>query len=247
MEDPKQLSNFLSNVSGGPVSQFQLGDSQTINVQPVKPDARDRQFTFQKEYIKKATDGGAVPKTDFGVAVASEDTFKYISDKADAELYGQYFAWLSRMVNSANPADRQWARQHVPELFEAQYEILKQQADLQTRLALININGPQNGDDMKLLFAYHNDLLPVSDKPLYKLNDKDAKFGNVKADSQAFSAGMFNPYRSFFITTKLKGFTSDGNDDKISIPSFSDVLGAQTEKRLGRGNLLTPVANMAFK
>lgn len=199
MPGPSNVGNYLQGVANTPF--INLKDSSRNGKFPArlgKPDPEDRKWEIRKSIID------AQGQTDAGMAIAPEGFFDYLDRKSQMRLQAEYEAWAFSQANLETPEAREFWYRMMPWMKEKQFMVLEEQANLQKTMARIKINGPESDDDLKFIFAYKNGLINVSDKPLYDLEN------STHGKTDTYKAGIFSPWRDFFITKPLETNAGDG-------------------------------------
>lgn len=140
---------------------------------------------------------GKVPG--MGQAIAGPEVFDYLARKKQAELLAGFEDWVYKNADLTSPEAQEYWYRILPWLKEKKIQTLQEQALIQERLGILQIEGPQTEEDMMLLYAYENDLINVSDKPLHKLNEDGAITSETE---KGFQAGLLNPLAMFFANPK---------------------------------------------
>lgn len=241
MQKPKDLTRFLSGVTNTEFQNVKDRTGKQFSVKLGKPDPQDRKYDLLKNIITPGTKDIPVPQTKDGlVPVADDEYYQYISRKVDAELEANFEGWVMNQVDFSSPEKYQhWTR--IAPFVQAKREaVLNEQAELQKRLALIKMRGPESEDDLKLLFAFHTGLVNVANAPLYKLEDDKITFeGKKTGPSSSFTAGLLSPWRSYFHNnTTLKPLIANSTVGAIN---FTNPIGALDTTKTAEGSFGTPV------
>lgn len=192
-------------------AQDQTGTNASLfPVQLGSADPMDEAMNIREQTINGS---GVVPG--MGMAVADQSVFDYIQRKKENMYEVQYQMWLANQADLSKPESQQWWFERFPWMRDRRLAEIDRDAELQKGLAKINVTGPQNDDDFKLLFAIQQGLVQIPEQPIHKLNQEKW----VRAD---FKSGIFSPL-SIKPQTGVQG--SQGMPKStVQIPKWSDPL-----------------------
>lgn len=225
MAKASKLNSFLSGVSGQYPVKVETRKGTQFHAHLSGPDPEDRKWNLiseklmEKDAVTKAYTGKTI---DGQTAIAPESWYNYMSRKVDRELLANYEGWAINQVDLSTPEAAEFWGRVLPWIREKREALLEEQANIQKQLALIKIRGVQSEEDMMLVFAVQNNMVQVSDKPLYQLDDPAAKFAD-KATSSTFVSGLLNPWQNFFITSPLTR-TGGNNAKTVPVYDFADPM-----------------------
>lgn len=160
------------------------GISGKFPIQLGSADPRDMKMAIRQELVGA---DGAVPN--MGIAEAGPEVFDYVEKKKEEVFYQQFLAYVNNMANLGNPAEASWWFEKFPMLKEKRLETIKREAEKQKRLAEIQVTGPQNEDDLFLLYMIDQDLIKMPTRPLTQLWLDD----QYTANAVNFKRGLFSP------------------------------------------------------
>lgn len=133
----------------------------------VTPDESARIFEKKNQILEKAKGHGWM------ASVTDQDAKRLIRQEqrlADA----QYEDWLARnfVRNMDNPSDQAWAQRTFPSYFEKRKKVIEDFTEIQKKIALMQLTGPQNEDDLKLLYMWNAGLITVPQEAVHKMDTK---------------------------------------------------------------------------
>jgi hypothetical protein len=100
---------------------------------------------------------------------------------------GDFDAWLMSQMDLSTPEKMEYWRTKFPDIFQAREELWRQNQDLITQAALINMRGPISRDDYLFLYMLSRGYINLPDVPSYQPE-------SVRSDT-TFTRGMFSFYR----------------------------------------------------
>ncbi len=153
----------------------------------VEADPQDQHYHLRSQFIK--TGPGNVPYVEGqGVAMVGEDYFAYQDRKRKMLQRADFESWLMSQVDYSSPEKVAYWKEKFPRLFEARESLWKDQQEIQSRFALIQMRGPQDEDDYILIYMLQRGLLKLPKGPLWQPS-------GVLQDT--FERGLFN-WKRFF-------------------------------------------------
>ena len=184
MSDPVSKLRHLTNTYGNKgVTALHKTDDGTggageYPVQLFKPDPRDEAYEIRKALVDEQS--GIVPGV--GQAVVTDEDFKYFQSKQNEFNNAEFKDWLIKNADYSTPEKSEYWNSKFPWITELRLEEIQKKADLQMKLARIQITGPQNEDDYILIYGIQQGYISVPDGPLHK--DKSA--------NNNFKEGLFS-------------------------------------------------------
>lgn len=160
------------------------GISGKFPIQLGSADPRDVKMAIRQELVGP---DGAV--SGMGIAEAGPEVFDYVEKKKEEVFYQQFLAYVNGMANLGNPAEASWWFEKFPMLKEKRLETIKRESEKQKRLAEIQVTGPQNEDDLFLLYMIDQGLIKMPTVPLTQIYI-DPQY---KANTDNFKRGLFSP------------------------------------------------------
>lgn len=160
------------------------GISGKFPIQLGSADPRDVKMAIRSDVVGPT---GAV--AGMGVAEAGPEVFDYLEKKKEEVFYQQFLAYVNNMANLGNPAEAAWWFEKFPMLKEKRLETIKREAEKQKRLAEIQVTGPQNEDDLFLLYMIDQKLITLPSRPLTELYRED----KYQPTDFNFKRGLFSP------------------------------------------------------
>lgn len=124
----------------------------------------------------------------FGLKYASDKDIQYILDKKNA----QELAVFKKFVEDSIPRGTPWAKEYferfLPGWYQSKVEIINDKMSMINRFIDITVRGPQNIDDMYLLYQLYQGkfILP---------KDWDELINGFPVHRAEFNHGLFNPTR----------------------------------------------------
>lgn len=203
MPGPSNVGSYLQGAANTKFVNLQDANAGKFPARLGKPDPEDRKWEIRKSIINNNG------MTAAGQALAPEGFFDYLDRKSQMRLQSEYESWAFSQANLQTPEAREFWYRMMPWMKEKQFAVLEEQSNLQKTMARIKINGPESDDDLKFIFAYRNGLINVSDKPLYDLEN------STTGKDTSYKAGLFSPWRDFFITKETETNTATGGALKI--------------------------------
>ena len=128
-----------------------------------------------------------------GQVMVTDEDLKWLQKKKSAKERYFFDQWFARLFDMNDINKLKHAQQLYPEFWKEREEELNRQAEVQKRLALIKMRGPQTMEDMILVYAIHTGKMELPDKPLWRLDEAGKNIDN------AYKAGIFSPSR--FVTS----------------------------------------------
>jgi hypothetical protein len=200
-----------------PPNVFRVADATNsvrsqFPVQLGTTDPEDEKFSLRSNIVNNE---GDVPGV--GKAEAGDDYFNYMERKREQANMFEFMKYIMSQADLTKPEAADWWYRKFPWMQDLRIQEINRQSEIQKRLAIIQVSGPQSEDDFMLLFMNNKKLLGDVDRSVTLLNDKtlDAQSGN------AFIPGMF----SFFSRSDRLFLT---NDPKETMVSWSNPIAKLT-------------------
>lgn len=90
--------------------------------------------------------------TPFGQLQYSDKIGRWVERKAQSAEAANFDAWFNVNFNKSNLADRQVAQSLNPDFYKQREQFMRERTEAALRLKLIQLRGPQNEDDMYMLY-----------------------------------------------------------------------------------------------
>jgi len=164
-------------------SQLVGGDNANVNF-PVKLGAthpKDMPMQLMKNSVNES---GVVPGV--GINQVGPDFWQYAKEKEDMQNMVNFKQWMMQQANLTTPEASQWWFDRFKWMKDLREEEIDYQSDLQSRLAKIQVRGPQDEDDWMLLYMKEQGFISVADKPVHLL-------GEATNVASTYTAGFFSP------------------------------------------------------
>lgn len=167
-----------------PPNLFQVPDqtgtvASNFPAQLGSTDPEDDKYGLRSQLIK---DGNNIPGV--GLAVADDGYFNYAQRKREEAMMYEFYQYVMSQADLSKPESAAWWFEHFPWMKEWRLEEIDRQAEIQKKLAKIQITGPQNEEDWMVLYLKQNGILGDKDFPLTRLNDATY--------AENFKSGMFS-------------------------------------------------------
>jgi len=180
-------------------------------------DPRDNKYAIRKRLVgaNGGTGAGQAVIPGVGLAIADEDFFDYAEGKEQQEMLFDFKKFVAAQADLQTPAAAAWWYENFSWLKDEKIAELDQQAELQKKLAKIQIMGPQNEEDMLTLYMVNKGLIKVTDKPLHRLGEAQ------DITSTTFKQGFFNPMsQPQYQTMETKATPNWGNPLQMPRTTF---------------------------
>lgn len=145
-----------------------------------------------------------------GLAVADDNYFNYAQRKREEAMMYEFYQYVMSQADLSKPESAAWWFEHFPWMKEWRLEEIDRQAEIQKKLAKIQITGPQSEEDWMVLYLKKNGILGDQDVPLTRLNE-----GRFAA---TFKTGMFSIFSKpdNTILTSQNGNNSSSSGENLS-------------------------------
>jgi hypothetical protein len=185
------------------------GDPFPVQLGTADPD--DLSMAIRKEAISSNANG-VVPG--MGQAIADDRVFDYLQRKKEAAIEADYRAWVMSQADFTDPAQSQWWTEKFPWIHNLKVQQIEQNAELQKRIAIIKVRGPQSEEDFKLMYEIQQGYKVIPEEPVHKMNE-DKTWSNGD-----FVRGLFNPLTKI---PEPNGFPKNGKiPSKWGVPFVND-------------------------
>lgn len=125
----------------------------------------------------------------YGVATADERVFDYLERKKEAQIEADYRSWVVAQADFTTPAQAAYWNQVAPWITDLKLQEIDRSAEIQKRMAQLQVRGPQSDDDFRFMFMIQKGIIRTPTKPLHLLNeDKE-----LVRSTNDYQRGMFNP------------------------------------------------------
>jgi hypothetical protein len=94
--------------------------------------------------------------TPFGKMMYDDKVGKWIQEKEAAVEAANFDSYFNQNFNKNDLASRQWAQQINPEFYSAREQEMNDRAEMVLKLKKIELRGPQNEEDLKILYLIEN-------------------------------------------------------------------------------------------
>lgn len=178
----------------------------------VYPDDKERDTYMQ---VKKAL---ATDQTFAGQVFAGSEDIQYFKDKKAA----QELALFKQFVEDSIPRGTPWAKEYferiMPGWYQSKVEIINEKMSIVQRYIDITVRGPQNIEDMYLLYQLYTGKYALPTTFTELINGVNQTV--ARAD---FASGLFNPNR--YVPAQVRiGLRNQQNMANFAIPGI-DVKG----------------------
>lgn len=120
------------------------------------------------QQIREMVSGDRALQKKFGAPVLDTQAIDRMEQEIKQYRNLDFERWAQNKMDLSTPYKAKFWLDKTPELFEKKNEFIKQNGELQKRLAKITMFGPENLDDMRLIYDLQQDQVQVWDAPLYK-------------------------------------------------------------------------------
>jgi hypothetical protein len=220
--DPTNVFKMQAGTDAGAVSKF-----------PAQLGARDPEDA-KWQVVRDAAAAGKIP----GQYVVGDDYFNYVDRKNAMQKFADFRAYILKNVDLTTPEKQQYWYNQFPWIKEMKNEEINRNADLQKRLAKINLLGPQEEEDWFMLYQVQKGNIKVPTKPLHAMGEEaDGRFA---AD---FNEGFFSIFNWLYPTDSSKqiqyGNPMDMSKDLVNnTPKLTNLNEVLTTQAQGRDNFM---------
>ena len=197
-EIDSQLNNTLRIMT--PVSHGE--DEEHHNVMGYM-DMGARKVSPLSEKMDYATLFGAHPEA---VVSVTEEDVRHVKDAAMMSKLGRFNQWIGRRFSPyENPANREVLKKLYPEWFSTQQQAIEDWHDLKRRVETLQVLGPQNKEDLFLLWKLNGEKdLDLARKlertPGIRRGTEDDTKEEATRD---FIRGIFNRHEEYEVASSL--------------------------------------------
>jgi hypothetical protein len=114
-----------------------------------KFDARSRYDDEMNTKMQLMDKNGMTP---FGQVYYDDKVGRWLQDKEAAVEAANFDSYFNANFNKNDLASRQWAQQIHPDFYTAREEEMNERAEMVLKLKKIQLRGPQNEEDLKILY-----------------------------------------------------------------------------------------------
>lgn len=172
--------------AGGPAGNRE--DEFPVHVNRPNRD-RDTRLRTKSEYVSQRNAGGA-GNVDLGEPHFDDKDLEAYIDIDRQRQQISFESWLSSYFDVSDPATAKIVSDIYPEYWSKREAAIKQQAQLQTDLALIRLRGPQTKKDLMTLYAASTGAIPIPAGAVFEPQ-------KWSLDNSDFNRGMLNPRRYY--------------------------------------------------
>jgi len=152
-------------------------------------DPDDRKYNIQRTMVGNSLTGTVAG---YGQATVGSEFFDYAKRKQDQNTLHDFYGYMLNNADLTKPESAQWWFGKFPWMKDMRLREIEREAEVQKRLAKIQVCGPESEEDFMVLFMIDQGLLKKTNQPLYKL---PSAVGIYKQPA-AFKAGYFNPFNA---------------------------------------------------
>ncbi len=176
----------------------------------------------------------------------TQEEIDYLKRKRDAEEYAGFQSWIATKFPITDPANRDLLKKIVPEYFSVRKQNLAEQIGLSAKYATLRLTGPENEDDLKLIYMVETDRVklpkgPFHDPMAWMANEYELQglIGDEwknkieTKNERRYEAGLFNPFR--ILTYRNAPFAPN-------VDNMSDGFGDPRVRALGPQGARQPVS-----
>ena len=165
----------------------------------------DRRFQLKRNLV--AGTPNAQPVINIG-----KEEMDYLRRKAEQEDRIQFDQWFAQLFDQSDITEQRIARELHPGFFKEREDYIKQQAELQIRLAMMELYGIRDEQDLKILYALQNGKINLRKKPLYELYTPDD-------EEKRYQKGLFSPKRFMSASQTLTNTGAQRFDTNTFMPA----------------------------
>jgi len=191
----QQLMEKFGSIATPPNLFKGYGDNADLKSQfPVKlgsTDPDDKRYNLQNQLVG-ANASGAV--AGYGQAVLDSTFFDWAKRKQEQATLHDFYGYMLNNADLQKPESAQWWFSKFPWMKDLRLQEIDREAEVQKRLAKIQVCGPEDEEDFMVLFLKKQGLLRTSGKPLYELGDVKEGPDSIYKNPFNFKPGYFNPF-----------------------------------------------------
>lgn len=173
--------------------------------------ARDRYDDEMNTKMQLMDKNGMTP---FGQVYYDDKVGRWLQKKEAAAEAANFDSYFNQNFNKNDLASRQWAQQIHPEFYDAREREMAERAELVVKLKKIQLRGPQNEEDLKMLYLIENGrvvLPPDWDKIGAGFEDTDYSTEDKKLNEKIFRRGLIR--MPLFLTKEQKRARANQNQE----------------------------------
>ena len=170
----------------------------------------------------------------------SEEDISYLQRLHQQDERAAYNVFMSNLFDRSRPAERAMLSKIHPEYEKIRKEIIKQQADIQVKLAELQITGIQDHDDAMFVFALNRGDIELPTGPLYDPLSYTKKRGTMYQEGPFARQFKARPAIDVKRLNEKLGFTNVSAGPAASTPYVSDFTSNV------KGDYLHKLASAAF-
>ena len=102
----------------------------------------------------------------------------------------QYEDWLAKnfVQGMKNPSDAAWAQRTFPSYFQKRKKVIEDYTEIQKKMAMMQLTGPQSEEDLKLIYMHNACLIKIPTEAVHNMQPNAGMMNE-------FIRGRFNPRR----------------------------------------------------
>lgn len=151
--------------------------------------SRDELMKEKMEFLKQTGTG----MTPFGQVTATDEDFKWLQHKRDAEAAANLDAWISSNFHVGDVTTRKWLQEVYPEYYAVREQMMMDRAKFALRVQLLLLRGPKNHKDLILLWGLQTGQIEL-DRDWDRIGPS-ADTITPEDEQKRFAKGLFNPLR----------------------------------------------------
>lgn len=171
--------------------------------------------------LELANEQGITP---FGRLVATDKDFDWLDKKRAAQDEIALQTWFAENFDRMTPEGKKLAHRLLPEFYKQRQALLNKMIKLQGKIAHVKLHGPQNKQDLMLLYALESGLIPAD--PLENiLHPERASRQRTEENRKAnWNRGLLNP-RAY----ARSGFGADRTTNASTLMGYGQTPGNPSE------------------
>lgn len=166
-----QLAGFVqqNSVEKGTVVEDRSGAVYSQwPVRLVTPDPYDKIASIRQQTITGgAASNAAAIVPGQGVAILDDNYFNWVDRKQDQYQYAKFKSWFLAQIDLSSPEKAAYWKNMAPQIYQERRELFNKQMELTSRVAKINMLGPEDEDDYKLIWMVQNGMITLPDGPAW--------------------------------------------------------------------------------
>lgn len=125
----------------------------------------------KKQGIREIIGQNADLRSKFGAPVLDSETVRQLERQVDEYRNIDFMGWAMNQVDSSTPEKFKFWLQNFPELFKERLDSIKNEAEVQKKVAMIKAFGPQNIEELRLIYDVQQQQKTLSGEPIYNMNN----------------------------------------------------------------------------